>query len=150
MQQQQQQQSLFLSMPSVPGMANMPPAMQPFLCGNCEAANASSRCLQCDEDCAFLCHDCAGKHNQMKAFRRHEIVLLSDYVMMTNNFHQNQMMNRLPSKLDHPYQQYDPSMSLNPQVTPPYAITSHFLCPILQTKRRWVSLIAVTNISRLL
>ena len=130
-----QQQNLFLNVPNM--QPALQPALQPYLCGNCESANASTRCLQCDEDCAFLCHDCAGKHNQMKAFRRHEIVLLSDYVMMTNNYHQNNrvMINHQHVlKLDNPYQQYDPSLSLNPPSHSPIRNNESLLMPDITDK----------------
>ena len=70
---------------------------RPFLCGNCEGHSAKFKCQQCEEECAFLCPDCAGKHNEMKAFRRHEIVELSPYML-----HQHAMMAQQSQSLAQP------------------------------------------------
>ena len=68
-----------------------------FLCGNCEENGAKFKCQQCEEECAFLCPDCAGKHNEMKAFRRHEIVELSPYMLHQHTMMAQQSHQRSPS-----------------------------------------------------
>ena len=49
------------------------------ICGNCELAGASEKCLQCEDDCSFLCMSCAAQHSKMKSFRSHQLVHLKDF-----------------------------------------------------------------------
>lgn len=72
---------------------------RPFLCGNCEGHSAKFKCQQCEEECAFLCPDCAGKHNEMKAFRRHEVVELSPYMLHQHAMMAQQSQSRSPSQM---------------------------------------------------
>lgn len=49
------------------------------LCGNCEKKAATSKCMDCDDDCAFLCAECSVGHAKMKAFRTHKVISLAHY-----------------------------------------------------------------------
>ena len=49
------------------------------LCGNCEIKASTSKCMDCDDDCAFLCTECSVGHAKMKAFRRHKVITLASY-----------------------------------------------------------------------
>eukprot|EP01041_Mallomonas_annulata_P005826 gene5826-11763_t len=53
--------------------------MKDPLCGNCELKPSTTKCMDCDDDCAFLCTDCSVGHAKMKAFRSHKVISLSSY-----------------------------------------------------------------------
>jgi len=53
--------------------------MKDPLCGNCEKKASTSKCMDCDDDCAFLCAECSVGHAKMKAFRNHKVISLAHY-----------------------------------------------------------------------